>query len=249
MLMLGHGRTRNRAVFKTLVIVIACMLPQQALARTEAAVIEKLSQEFSGASARADRAVFNRDLDDRVVFINENGDVATKADLLAGAPRPRGITQTLRQTDFKVTFHQNVAVTSFTDESTVHAYGQIVRANFRSTEVWLREGDRWKMIASQTVALQDDPPAIALTSSTLDEYVGTYRAIDGTTLTVAHAGANLTASLAGGPPTTLLAEVKDVFFAAGQPRVRRIFKRGPTGAITAYVSRHEGHDIVFARVS
>jgi hypothetical protein len=245
---LGNPRTRKHAFFTSLVIV-ACILPQQVLARTEAAVIKELSQEFSDASARGDRAVFDRDLDDRVVFVNEDGDIATKADLLAVTPHPPGVNQTLRQADFKVTFHRNVAVTSFTDESTVHAYGQVVRARFRSTEVWLREGDCWKMISSQTIALQDDPPAIALASATLDEYVGTYRAVDGTTVTIARAGSNLTASLAGGRPTVLLAEVKDVFFAAGQPRIRRIFDRNSTGAITAYVSRHEGHDFVFTRVA
>ena len=102
-------------------------------------------------------------LDDRVTFINESGVVSTKKDLVAGAgPLPKGIHFNLTQTDWALQLYGNVAVTSFTDVQSGQAHGQDLHAKFRSTEVWLKEGAAWRMISSQTIALQDDPPSVAL---------------------------------------------------------------------------------------
>ena len=60
-------------------------------------------------------------------------------------------------------------------------------------------------------------------------------------------GDGLSASLAGGPSSILKAELRDVFFTPGQPRVRKIFQRDASGKVTGFISRHEGHDLVFKR--
>jgi ketosteroid isomerase-like protein len=215
-----------------------------------AALIKQQSQEFSDASASGDAAVLGRYLDDNVVFMNESGELATKKDIVDGAAPPApGTNNTLVQTDFDVKIHGNVAVTSFTDVSTVHFHGQELHAKYRSTEVWKQEGAAWRMISSQTIALQDDPPAAKLPSSLLDQYVGTYQAGPDFRFVIARQGDELTAAANGQKPFVIKAELADVLFTPGQPRTRRIFQRDAAGKITGFVSRREGHDLVLKRVA
>jgi ketosteroid isomerase-like protein len=181
-----------------------------------ATLIQRRLREPSDASASGNAAVLRRYLDDRVVFINETGEIATEKDIVeSAAPPERGTTQRLVQTDFSIRVHGTVAVTSFTDVSTAVIAGRTVRSSFRSTEVWLRESGGWKMISSQTIALERDPPAVVLPAALLDEYVGTYRAGPGFDLTIARAGSGIAGSLNGAPAVAYRAELRDVF--SGRP--------------------------------
>jgi hypothetical protein len=213
------------------------------------ALIKRQSQEFSDASASGDAAVLSRLLDKDVVFINESGEVGSRADVVGSAgPPPPGVSNTLVQTEFVCRLHGPVAVTRFTDRSTVRFHGQTLHASYLSTEVWLDERGTWRMISSQTLALAVDPPAIALPSSVLDEYAGSYTAGPGYILKVVHAGKVLTGSVNGGKPFVLQAELKDLLFVSGQPRIRRVVRRDASGHVVAILSRREGHDIVLKRM-
>lgn len=214
----------------------------------DVATIRRLSQEFSDASAAGDAKALGRLLDERVLFMNEGGDMPSKKDLVDSAqPPPAGTSSTLQQKDLKVELHGNVAVTSFTDVATFRFNGQSHGAEFLSTEVWLKENGAWKMISSQTMAAQHDPPAVALPSAVLDEYVGTYRAGD-FTYRIERDGDGLRGLPQGAAPLALKAELRDVFFTPGQPRTRRIFQRDAQGRVTGFVSRREGLDWVLKRV-
>ncbi|HTD29425.1 MAG TPA: nuclear transport factor 2 family protein, partial [Xanthomonadaceae bacterium] len=93
------------------------------------ALIKRQSQEFSDASASGDAAVLARDLDDHVIFMNESGEIATKKDIVDSAsPSPKGQSNSLTQTDFKLEMHGAVAVTSFTDVLTQQFHGQTLHA-------------------------------------------------------------------------------------------------------------------------
>jgi len=233
-------------------LMLPLLLAFAAHARAEdvAALIKRQSQEFSDASASGDAKVLGKYLDDRVLFMNEGGDMPTKKEIVDGAQPPAKSTDhKLTQQDFKIEVHGNVAVTSFTDVSDLQFHGQIVHAKYLSTEVWLREAGGWKMISSQTMAAQDDPQAVALPAATLDEYVGTYQLGGDLSYRIERNGDALTGTVQGGKPVVLQAELRDVLFTPGQPRIRRIFQRDEHGKITGFTSRREGHDIVFKRVS
>lgn len=141
----------------------------------------------------------------------------------------------------------DVAVTSFTDHATVHFFGQVMRPGFRSTEVWKRFGGGWQMVSSQTMAVLVDPPAITVPAKALDDYVGTYQADASFVIRVRREGDLLKTSTNGAPETVLLCETPDVFFTAGQPRLRRFFERDATGAVEGIRSRREGMDLVFRK--
>jgi len=188
-------------------------------------------------------------LDDNVVFFNEGGDQATKKDMISGGvPPSKGVTIKMTVEDWHCAVHGNVAVASFIDDQQMNFHGQPFHAKYRSVETWMKEGNAWRMIGSETLALQDDPVSVALPAKTLDEYVGTYAAAPDATFTFARKGADLVASLNGGAPTVQKAELRDVFFTPGRARARKIFLRDASGKITSFVNRREGHDLVFKRV-
>ena len=239
--------------FSAFLLIAALIAPSTSARPTEdvAALIKRQSQEFSDASASGDSAAFDRLLDDSVVFMNETGAIATKKDLLAGARPPQaGFTQKLVQTDYAMQLHGTVAVTSFTDNSTVNFNGQTSHAAYKSTEVWLKEKSGWRMISSQTLTVLADPPAAKLSSRVLDEYVGTYKASDKFVFTIARDGDHLSGSVNRAAPYRIEAELADVLFTPGQPNMRRIFERDASGRITGFVVRRDGRDgLHFTRVS
>jgi len=61
-------------------------------------------------------------------------------------------------------------------------------------------------------------------------------------------GDHLTGMQSGGTPRPLLAELKDVLFIAGRPRVRMIFQRDAEGRVIGFIDRREGEDLVWTRV-
>lgn len=240
---------RRNAPYAITLLALLAAHPLQA-AEDVAATIKRQSQEFSDASASGDTKTLARYLDDRVIFINEGGDIATKKDITTPGPAsPKGFTNHLVQTDFNIEIHGNVAVTSFTDNATVHVGEQTQTPRFRSTEVWLNEGDAWRMISSQTVALSDDPPARPLAPAELDDYVGTYQASPGFIVRITRQGNQLVSVTNGAAPTPLLAEVRDVLFTPGQARARRVFERDSHGKVTGFFSRREGHGFEFKKIS
>lgn len=67
--------------------------------------------------------------------------------------------------------------------------------------------------------------------------------------TISRQGDHLTGAVNGGPPVMLEAELPDVLFTPGRPRIRKIFKRDESGRVTGYVSRREGRDVMFTKSS
>ena len=229
-------------------LALATSLPAFAADDT-AALIQRQSQEFSDASASGDAAALSRLLDDHVTFINEGGETATKKDIVGSAgPLPKGIENHLVQTDFHVQLYGTTAVTSFTDVQTERIHGQTFHAKYRSIEVWLKEGADWRMISSETLALADDPAAVTLSDKDLNDYVGTYSGGPDFLFRIARNGHDLTGTLGSNPSVAMKAEIRNVLFTPGQPRLRRIFQRDALGRITGFISRREGHDLVFKRV-
>lgn len=242
--------------FKGLVVAAAAFgfgTAAAAAPDTDAAVsalLRQKTQEFSDAGQRNDGAAMGALLDDRVVFFNEGGDVATKADVASSTPTPPSpsVSTVMTIEDWHCEVHGNVAVASFIDDQQRNAYGERFHARYRSVETWLNEGGTWRMIGSETIALNDDPRAIALPAAELDQYVGAYKAASGQLFTFSRAGTTLMAATGDGTPTAQSAEARDVFFTPGRARFRKVFERDAGGKVIGFFVRREGHDTHFARV-
>lgn len=132
--------------FKGLVVAITALgfVSAATAAETDAevsALLRQKTQEFSDAGQRNDGAAMGALLDDRVVFFNEGGDMATKADIASGTPTPPSpaVKTVMTVEDWHCEVHGNVAVASFIDDQERTAYGERFHARYRSVETWLKE--------------------------------------------------------------------------------------------------------------
>jgi hypothetical protein len=148
---------------------------------------------------------------------------------------------------FEVRRHGDTVITTHNDLESENYFGHALKAEYRSTDTWMRTPQGWKLVASQVHAQLIDPPAITLAAAILDEYVGTYRLNAEITYTIRRKGDVLTGERSGRPAQTLSAEANEVFFVAGQPRSRKIFRRSTDGRVTGFVDRREGRDVPWTR--
>ncbi|HEU4888594.1 MAG TPA: nuclear transport factor 2 family protein [Thermoanaerobaculia bacterium] len=213
------------------------------------AELRRLTQENLDAIAPGKVEVWRRNLHDKVTHVDENGVVRNKTELLAEFnPLPKGLIGRLEIAKFQVAIEGNVAVATHEDLEHLEYHGQMIVSRWRSTDTWVKTAGGWKLIAEQTMAILEDPPAIKLAAEQLCSYAGTYRLTAEITETLRCADGKLMGQRTGRPEVAYEAEVAEVFFARGKPRTRRIFVRDEQGAITGFVDRREGIDVRWTKV-
>lgn len=172
----------------------------------------------------------------------------TKSEMLAEfSPLPPGLVGRLALDKFKIEQHDDVAVLAYEAQEHLDYHGQTLQGRYRINDTWLKTAHGWQLLAEQVAAVLKDPPSVKLTQQQLCEYEGSYSLTADLVTTIRCAPHGLTAERSGRPSAQYLAEVRDVFFVAGQPRSRRIFVRDPQGKIIAFVDRREGEDIRWTR--
>jgi ketosteroid isomerase-like protein len=226
--------------------LLAGILPFPAFAQDSCGLLHERTQAFSDAGQRGDGAAMAKMLASDVIFFNETGEKATRADM-AGATPPSAAApvRTITTTDWDCKVYGDVAVTSFID---VLEQGKPGEAKFRSVETWRKEGVAWKMIGSETLSLQQDPDPVVLEGKALDDYAGSYEAGASMKFTFARKGGDLIASLNGGAATVQKAQARDIFFTPGHGTTPKVFQRGDDGKITGFIYLRGKNSVAFKRV-
>ena len=207
------------------------------------------TQAMVDAIAPGQTAIWQRNVDDRASFTDENGVLQTKAQLLSGLkPLPPGLSGNIQVTEWKATLVGDAAITTYIEDEHENYHGQHLHALYRTTDTWLKEPAGWRLVAEQTIALQQDPPAMALPVAALDQYAGRYTAGQGYIYTITRSDNQLMGAAAGGKPQALKAELADVLFTPGQPRTRKIFQRDAHGNVTGFLSRREERAVVWTKL-
>jgi len=238
----------NRPIVASFLLA-TCVVAHAATSETLSEKLKRQTQEFSDAGHTGDKAVLDRYLDPEVVFVDEDGSVSGKKDVVDGAhPPPAGVTMSIRVTDWQMRRHGDVAVASFVDDLAENYHGQVLDFKYRSIEVWKREGTDWRMISSETLTLPEDPRAIQLPPELLREYVGTYQVTPELIIKISLQSDRLFAALNDGTPSEMKVEVRDVLFTPGRSG-RKVFQRDSEGRVTGYFSRLDGRDILMKKVS
>ena len=210
--------------------------------------LRKAVQEMLDAIAPGNADVWKRYLHERVLLVDENGTVRTKSQMLAEfSPLPAGLVGRLAVDTFKIEQHGDVAVLAYEAQEHLDYHGQTLQSRYRINDTWLKTRQGWHLLSEQVAAVLKDPPSIKLAQQQLCEYSGTYSLTAEITTTIGCTADGLTAERSGRQPIPYLAEMKDVFFVAGQPRTRRIFVRDAQGTVMAFVDRREGEDIRWTR--
>jgi hypothetical protein len=229
--------------------LLASLVASPSYAENVSTLLHRLTQTLSDAGQQGKGSVMAGYLDDDVIFFNEDGSKASKADMSQNGPPAPGANRTITTTDWDCKVRGNIAVTSFVDVVEVGPAGQRQEYKYRSVETWLEERGSWKMIGSETLTLHEDPPAVALDQGTLEQYVGTYEASPGTDMTFTRQGDRLLASLNGGSAVAQQAQARDILFSPGRSATPKVFQRDDAGRITGFVYLSGNHSLTFKRKS
>lgn len=215
----------------------------------DTAALERISQSLLDSIAPGDPRLYSTYLDSALIHVDENNQVRDKPTFLAELkPLPKGIIGTSKVQDFKATFAGDLAFTTYDDQEMVDFYGQPIHTRFRITDTWHRTEAGWRMIGEHIAAVLKDPPAITLPKEVLCSYAGTYQLTAAIVAQVRCEGDHLVAERPGRPAATYKPEVRDLFFAPGSPRSRRVFLRDASGAISGFADRREGEDAIWQRI-
>lgn len=245
-------------MLKLAVVALLLMLPGVAVAAAPhahagaedvTAVLRRQTQELVDAVTSGDSTVWDRYMDAAATYTDEAGVLNSKRDIVSGIkPLPNGITGRLTLVDFEVHAHGSTAVATYVIDETETYFGQTLHAKYRNTDTWQRSTPGWRLLAVQSIALRSDPAAVTLAKEKLAEYAGTYSLTPEITYTIHVDGDSLVGQRSGRPPQSLKVELPDLFFVPGQPRLRKVFQRGPDGRITGFVERRETWDIAWKRL-
>jgi hypothetical protein len=207
------------------------------------------TQALLDAIAPGDVAVWDRLLDPKAIQVDEDDTVRTKPQILADLkPLGTGLVGNLKIDDFRVALFDDVAVVTHENKEYLNYHGQVIHSRFRMTDTWRKTPGGWRQIASQVLAVQQDPPSIPFDGKQC-AYAGRYALTDDIVASISCQEKGLTVERVGKPARSFLAEAPDLFFEPGFPRTRRIFQRDAGGKVTGFVDRREGRDIVWKRLS
>lgn len=222
------------------------------VAPANASVVEQLrvkDQALLDAIAPGNAKVWDDALASNAVYVDENGVVMSREDFLRQLiPLPSGASGNIVINSYTATLHGDVATVVHTDDETENYHGEVIKARYLTTETWQKSGNEWKLLQAHAFVMLNDPPAHPLSEKELDEYSGTYKVGD-LAQTLHRDGDHLVSSRSGRPDVAWSAELRDVFFIAGQPRTRKIFQRDANGKITGFADRREGTDIGWKKVN
>ena len=229
-----------------LVALLASVPSIAAFAQDGCDFLHTQTQAFSDAGQRGDGAAMANMLDRDVIFFNETGEKASRADMAGATPPAAGTAiRKITTTDWDCKMYGDVAVTSFIDAV---EQGHPNEMNFRSVETWRKIGAAWKMIGSETLTLQQDPDSVMLDIKALDEYAGSYEAGAGMKFSFVRRGEELVASLNRGAETPQKAQARDIFFTPGHGATPKVFQRADNGKIIGFIYLRGKNSIVFKRI-
>jgi ketosteroid isomerase-like protein len=207
-----------------------------------ATLLRQQTQALHNAHPLIDTAAIKRYVADDALFIDAEGNVSGKQDVsrTASVATAKDASAALAVTDWVLHYSDDVAVASFVGERTVNSGNQALSRKFLAVETWIRANSQWKLIASQTIPLYQDPPGVILSSDALQDYVGDYTGGPGLAVAISLDGSTLSVSSNGRKAVVYQAEGSDVFFTPGSPpgvpRSRIIFQRDNSRHVTGYVS-------------
>lgn len=248
------ARIVRRATSSLLAVMLAASsssavaAPGQDASAIEAG-LRVITQQLLDALAPGDSATWNHWLDAAAIQVDENDVVRGRAEILDEIkPLPPGLVGQLKIAEFRVALAGDVAVVTHEDDETLTYFGQLLLSRFRNTDTWHKTAAGWRLVGSQVLAVQKDPPSVQLDSATLCNYAGRYSLTADIVLSARCEGGYLIFERAGRAARRFYPELKDQFFEPGAPRTRRLFLHDASGAITGFVDRREERDILWKRL-
>lgn len=213
------------------------------------AELARLSQELLDAVTDGKPDVWRRILDPQALVTDEDGKVYTTEEIAKEIrPLPVGYEGTLRMDNVRFSMSGDVAVLSYDIPETLKLHGQTLHTHFRSTDVYRRLDDGWRLFAKQSLVIPGDLDPVKLDTRVYADYVGRYALGADAVLRVTREGDRLYSRRDERPKDELLPIGDDRFVRKGHPRGERFFRRGADGKVIALVDRRDNLDLAWKRI-
>jgi hypothetical protein len=228
---------------KALLILFASVGVAQVNDDKLAAVLRVKDQQLLNAVHRGDRRTWEDTTTDDFLYI-EDGEIQPRDVFLEELDEDGLAPLVIRS--FEVHQVGDTALVLHRDDVPQRPMRDERNSHFLFSETWQRIGDTWKLRRVDITRLRIDPPAIPLTHSQIDELTGSYT--DGTTMcTIRRDGDHIFVHLPGRPEKELKAETRDVLFAPGEVRSRKVFLRGSDGQVKGFADRDQSSETYWTR--
>jgi hypothetical protein len=175
------------------------------------------------AFAPGDSKPFDRVMDADCIVTDEEGNVSNKQQFLKDLrPLPKGLSGQIAVKELTVQEFPGFAVVRFLADESEQVFGQQLHTKYRFTDTYRRVGSDWKMVASHTSVITQDPPAQNVSKEVWPGLVGDYELLpDGWIVRITLRDGNLYSSTdrdrSGrfGKPRRLIPLTPDAFTAEG----------------------------------
>jgi ketosteroid isomerase-like protein len=214
-----------------------------------AAQFRARDQALLNAIATGGKAVWDRALSPDAIYIDENGIIYSKPQLISQiiTPLPPHVSGHIDIVSYRLQVMGDTALVVHKDDESEDWHGHALKAQYIMSETWQRENGGWKLAMVHVYVVPKDPPAMTLPAAKLDEYTGRYKAAPELLDVIARSGTKLTLSYNRKLAKPLLVESPDMFFIPGEPRFRYVFQRDAGGRVTGFIERREGENIFWKR--
>jgi uncharacterized protein DUF4440 len=213
------------------------------------AFFEKTEQALMDAVATGDKKVWDAVLDDVYVATGEEGEVIDRKKFLDDlAPLPTGLSGNIAVKELTVQQFPAFAVVRYLADETEDVFGQKLATKYRTTDTYRRVGAAWKLMASHTSVVTQDPPAQPVESARWEQLAGKYQLVpNGWTFQVVFRDGKL---YGGRDPAKLKPFVPmapDAFVLSGSLG-EWLFARDPKGRATRIVELRKFEPLVWTRI-
>jgi len=205
------------------------------------------TQELVNSVASGDQKPWKKYFADDCLYFDERGRSMNKEAMVADiAPLPQGYSGTISVVNAQSHIEPDVAVLSYDLNESETVYGQTMKARYHETDTWMRRHGDWQIVAGQVLRYYEDPAEGQVDARTYADYVGTYEAVPGKTMTVSLEDGHLFRQRGNGAKVELFPEVAGLFFRKGVEG-RTLFQRGADGKVDSLIDRRNNEDIVWKR--
>ena len=117
----------------------------------------KIERDALAALLKKDIAAFGRVFADDAVVITPDGSPQTKAQLLADVKSGALVIESSEMSDMKVRAYGDTAVVTYVTADKVKFKGQDISGRYRWTDVFVRRGGTWQIVAGHGTPIQLPP--------------------------------------------------------------------------------------------
>ena len=132
----------------TIAVVLALCIPCLATAQSVEQQLKKLEMQWADAEVKKDVAVLDRLLADDFTNIDYEGDLFTKAQVMADLKSGEDVVSSYAYSDMKVRVYGDAAVVTYVSKQKETYKGRDVSGTSRWTDTWVKRGSSWQCVAA-----------------------------------------------------------------------------------------------------